>query len=233
MTNPTDKSEDQKISYPVWEFNYKPESFVHESWLSNLPNAELLQKLIAEDSNSKKSTRLSHHLMNQLGFDGKFYFEFSDPITKLALWKTEDIQRLVYYVGILFYFDEIRHKITKADVNKFRSELGSELYDFALNNAPNLKNKQLKQVKLPVTMPIRQKILTAGLISLFTAMKGYPLPLLKRLVVKLPRKWFDVYLHYSTKNKIPGGSFGNIAVIELIMNELKVSKNNNNNQGGV
>lgn len=229
MAYPTDKSVNQmhKIPYPIWEFNYKPERFVHDSWLSNLPNADLLQKLIAEDSSSKKSTRLSHHLMGQLGFNGKFYFDFSDPITKLALWKTKDIQKLVYYVGVLFYFDEIRKKITKSDVQKFRSELGSELYDFALNNAPQLKSSQLKQVQLPASMPIKQKILTAGLISLFTGMKGYPLPLLKRLVVKLPRKWFDIYIHFSTKNKIPGGTSGNISIIELIMNELKSSAKNN------
>ena len=223
MTNPSNQSSRKKLPYPVWEFNYKPERYVHDSWLSNLPNAELLQKLIAEDSGNQKATRLSHHLMSQLGFDGKFYFDFSDPITKLALWGTEDIQKLVYHVGILFYFDEIRHQITREEVKRFRSDLGVELYSFALNRAPGLKNKQLKQVDLPDTMSIKQKILAAGLISLFTAMKGYPLPLLKRLVVKLPRKWFDIYLYFSTKNKIPGGKSGNIAIVELIMNDLKNS----------
>ena len=234
MTNPSKKSSGQQLPYPVWEFNYKPERYVHNSWLSNLPNAELLQKLIAEDSGNQKATRLSHHLMGQLGFDGKFYFDFSDPITKLALWSTEDIQKLVYHVGILFYFDEIRHQITRDDVKKFRSDLGVELYSFALNRAPGLKSKQLKQIDLPNTMSIKQKILTAGLISLFTAMKGYPLALLKRLVVKLPRKWFDIYIYFSTNNKIPGGNSGNIAIVELIMGDLKSSdcltdSNGNNN----
>ncbi len=224
MINPSRKSTGKQLPYPVWEFNYKPERYVHDSWLSNLPNAELLQRLIAEDSGNQKATRLSHHLMGQLGFDGKFYFDFSDPITKLALWSTEDIQKLVYHVGILFYFDEIRHQITRDDVKKFRSELGVELYNFALNNAPRLKSKQLKQVDLPNTMSIKQKVVTAGLISLFTAMKGYPLALLKRLVVKLPRKWFDIYIYFSTKNTIPGGSSGNIAIVELIMNDLKSSE---------
>ncbi len=227
MTNPANTLEKEGIPYPVWEFNYKPERFVHQSWVSNLPNADLLQKLINEDS-SQKSTRLSHHLMSQLGFNGKFYFDFSDPITKLALWQANDLQRLVYHVGILFYFDDIRHKIARDEVRKYRSELGSDLYNFALVRAPKLKKKQLKQVALPSSMPIKQKVLVAGLISLFTAMKGYPVPLLKRLVVKLPRKWFDAYVHYSKHNKIPGGNSGNMAIVEIIMNELKVEKEREN-----
>jgi hypothetical protein len=221
MANPSRTEKKENIPYPVWEFNYKPERFVHHSWVSNLPNADLIQKLINEDS-SQKSTRLSHHLMSQLGFDGKFYFDFSDPITKLALWHGNDLEKLVYHVGILFYFDEIRHKIAKNDVRKYRTELGSELYNFALKRAPSLKKKQLKQVVLPSSMPIKQKVLVAGLIALFTAMKGYPVPLLKRLVVKLPRKWFDAFVHYSKDTEIPGGSSGNIAIVEIIMNELKL-----------
>ncbi len=224
MTNPSKTFKEDDVSYPVWEFNYKPESYVHPSWVADLPNADLLQKLINEDS-SKKSTRLSHHLMSQLGFDGKFYFDFSDPITKLALWSGNDLQNLVYHLGILFYFDDIRHKIARNEVRQYRAELGNELYGFALTGALLLKKKQLKQVILPASMPIKQKVLVAGLISLFTAMKGYPVPLVKRLVVKLPRKWFDAYVRYSKHNKIPGGSSGNIAIVEIIMNELNVGKN--------
>jgi len=223
MTEPSKTDQTTDIPYPIWEFNYKPERYVHPSWVSDLPNADLLQKLIYEDS-SHKSTRLSHHLMSQLGFNGKFFFDFSDPITKLALWPGKSLQELVYYVGILFYFDEIRQQIAQKEVRKYRLELGADLYDFALTRAPHLKKKQLKQIVLPHSMPIKQKVLIAGLISLFTAMKSYPAPLLKRFVVKLPRKWFDAYVHYSIHNKIPGGASGNIAIIELIMNELKIDK---------
>ena len=223
MTVPSSKKPKDKIPYSVWEFNYKPERYVHESWVNDLPNAELLHKLIHEDS-SQSSTRLSHHLMAQLGFNGKFFFDFSDPITKLALWHGKDLQKLVYYVGIMFYFDEIRQQIVQKEVRKYRLDLGSKLYDFALTRAPHLKKKQLKQIDLPISMSIKQKVLIAGLISLFTAMKGYPAPLLKRLVVKLPRKWFDAYVHYSVHNKIPGGASGNMAIIETIMNELNVDK---------
>lgn len=224
MTNPADKIQSRKLPYPVWEFNYKPERYVHQSWLTNLPNADLLQKLINED-NSQKATRLSHHLMSQLGFNGNFYFDFSDPFTKLALWHGNDIQKLVYYVGILFYFDEIRQKIAKDEVKQYRQELGDELYNFALNVAPTIKTKQLKTIELPNSMPIKKKVLIAGIVSLFTAMKGHPPALLKRLVVKLPRKWFDCFIHYSTHSeKIPGGSSGNIALVGLMMNEINKNK---------
>ncbi len=220
MTSPAEAAQKENLPYPVWEFNYKPERYVHESWVSNLPNAALLRKLITEDS-SQQATRLSHHLMNQLGFNGKFYFDFKDPVTRLALWHGEDLKTLIYHVGILFFFDDIRKKITRTEVNQYRSELGAELYNFALLRAPKIKERQLKHLDFPASMSIKQQVLMAGLLSLFTAMQGYPLPLLKRFVIKLPRKWFDAYVHYSRRTKIPGGCAGNVAVIELMMNEVK------------
>ena len=224
MTSPSEIVKEENMPYPVWEFNYKPERYVHPSWLKNLPNADLLQTLIKEDS-SQKSTRLSHHLMSQLGFNGKFYFDFSDPITKMALWQSKDLEKLVYYVGILFYFDEIRQKITRSEVKKYRMELGNDLYNFALLRAPKLKKRQLKQVILPPSMSIKQKVLVAGLIAVFTAMRGYPVSLVKRLVVKLPRKWFDAFVKFSKNQDVPGGRSGNIAIIEIIIQELKMESN--------
>jgi len=221
MTSPAEAAQINNLPYPVWEFNYKPERYVHKSWLSDLPNAELLQKLISED-NSHKATRLSHHLMGQLGFNGQFYFDFKDPITRLALWHGEDLKRLVYHIGIMFFFDDIRKKIKRDEVNQCRSELGLDLYNFALLRAPRLKATQLKHVKFPDSMPIKQQVLMAGLLSLFTAMQGYPIPLLKRFVVKFPRKWFDAYVDFSRRVKIPGGRAGNISIVELIMNEIKL-----------
>lgn len=219
MTSPAEVTQRDNLPYSIWEFNYKPECYIHPSWLSNLPDAELLQKLISEDD-GHKSTRLSHYLMTQLGFNGQFYFDFKDPITQLALWHGEDLKELIYHIGILFFFDDIRSKITRDEVNQYRCELGLELYDFALNRAPKLKRTQLKHAKFPQSMSIRKKVLMAGLLSLFTAIKGYPAPLLKRFVIKLPRKWFDAYLSFSRHNKVAGGRIGNISIVELMMNEI-------------
>ena len=35
------KSKEKELSYPVWEFNYKPERYIHKSWLHALPNGDL------------------------------------------------------------------------------------------------------------------------------------------------------------------------------------------------
>ena len=221
MTEPIEPQGKSKIAHSVWEFNYKPESYVHKSWISNLPNAALIQKLISE-GDDKKSTRLSHHLMSELGFDGKFYFDFSDSLTRVALLSSTDLQVLVMHLGLMFHFDDIRHTIIKDLVVKYRSELGEDLYQFALTTAPKLKDKQLKTIELPKGMPIKKKILVSGLVCLFTAVKENPAALLKRLVVKLPRQWFDIYMRYSSKLKtIPGGQQGNANIVKILLDDLQ------------
>ncbi|MCK5725549.1 MAG: SctK family type III secretion system sorting platform protein [Thiotrichaceae bacterium] len=223
MTDPSDSHRKDKMPYSVWEFNYKPESYVHESWVSDLPNAELIQKLIQEDNGEQRSTRLSHHLMSQLGFNGKFYFDFSDSLTRVALLKSDDLQTLVMHLGLMFHFDDIRHTITKDLVVKYREELGKDLYQFALTIAPKFKKKQLKSIRLPKDMPIKEQVLVSGLICLFTAVKSNPVALLKRLLIKLPREWFDLYVHYSSKLKrIPGGQGGNANIVKLILSDLNI-----------
>lgn len=225
MTDPAETQRKDKLPYSVWEFNYKPESYVHKSWISDLPNADLIKKLITED-NGQKSTRLSHHLMDQLGFNGKFYFDFSDSLTRVALLSSKDLQSLVMHLGIMFHFDDIRHTIIKDLVVKYKVELGEDLYNFALIRAPKLKNKQLKTIHLPKTMPIKQKVLVSGLVCLFTAVKINPVALLKRLVIKLPRQWFDIYVSYSSKQKtIAGGQKGNANIVKIVLCDLKFEVN--------
>lgn len=209
MTNPENFLKSENLPYPIWEFNYKPEKYVHSSWLKDLPNADIILKLMAEDSR-KTSTRLSHHLLSQLGFDGKFFFDFNDSLTQLALWNTADMQKLVKHIGIMFYFDDIRRCITRHEVATYRKSLGEELYTFALEGAPQIKQQQLKALKLPDELSIHRKLVVTGMAVIIAAMQDYPYALLKRMIIKLPRAWFD---DYSTlvvnKKNLPGGKIGN------------------------
>lgn len=221
MTNPENFLKSDNLPYPIWEFNYKPEKYVHTSWLKDLPNADVILKLMAED-NRKTSTRLSHHLLSQLGFDGKFFFDFKDTLTQLALWDTREMQRLVQHLGIMFYFDDIRRCITRQEVAAYRKSLGTELYEFALNGAPKIKQQQLKALDLPADLSINRKLVITGMAVIIAGMQDYPYALLKRMMIKLPRSWFDDYSKMVVnKKKVPGGKIGNSDLTLKLMAYVK------------
>ncbi|CAA6815635.1 MAG: Unknown protein [uncultured Thiotrichaceae bacterium] len=221
MTNPEDFLKSENLPYPIWEFNYKPEKYVHTSWLKDLPNADVILKLIAEDSR-KTSTRLSHHLLSQLGFDGKFFFDFNDSLTQLALWDTSEMQKLVQHIGMMFYFDDVRRCITRQEVASYRKALGEELYTFALEGAPEIKQRQLKALDLSEELSINRKLLITGMAVIIAGMQDYPYALLKRMIIKLPRSWFDDYSQMvANKKNMPGGKIGNSDLTLKLMDYVK------------
>ena len=200
MSDPKQTSAKHNLPYPIWEFNYKPERYVHKTWLVDLPNAELLLKLIYTEEDTK-TTRLSQHLMSQLGFNGKFFFDFSDPITKLALWSGVELQHFVKYIGIMYHYDEVRKVIARDEVLAYRKALGDSLYMFALEKAASL-DISLNPAKLSKSLPIKERVMISGLLVLYSAMQGYPPALQKRLIIKLPRKWYDYYIEHANKKNI-------------------------------
>lgn len=217
-----------KLPYPIWEFNYKPERYVHKTWLVDLPNAELLLKLIHINEGDEE-TKLSHHLMSQLGFNGKFFFDFADPITKLALWPGADLQDFVKYLGVMYYYHEVRQVIERSKVLSYRKALGDDLYTFALERASVL-DVTLRPIKLSKSLSIKEKILIAGLLTLYSSMQGYPIALQKRLVIKLPRKWYDYYMEYAhNKNVLVDSESKRKLLIGKVMQELTRAKKKNAN----
>ena len=216
----------KKLPYPIWEFNYKPERYVHKTWLVDLPNAELLLKLIHVNEGDDE-TRLSHHLMSQLGFNGKFFFDFADPITKLALWSGTDLQDFVKYLGVMYYYREVRQVIERSKVLAYRKALGDDLYTFALERASVL-DIPLRSIKLSKSLSIKEKVLIAGLLTLYSSMQGYPIALQKRLVIKLPRKWYDYYMEYAhNKNILVDSDSKRKLLIGKVMQELMRAKKKN------
>lgn len=226
MSDPKQTTGEHNLPYPVWEFNYKPERYIHKTWLVDLPNAELLLKLIHTEEENK-TTRLSHHLMSQLGFNGQFFFDFSDPITKLALWSGVELQHFVKYIGMMYHYDEVRQIIARDEVLAYRKALGDNLYNFALKKAATL-NINLNPAKLSKSLPIKERVMISGLLVLYPAMQGYPPALQKRLVVKLPRKWYDYYIeHADKKNILSDSDVKRRVLINKVMQAVVKSKKRN------
>lgn len=189
-----DNDIDKPQSSPVWDFNCHPERYVHHSWLMTLPNAELLEKL---KDNTRVSNKLSRYLMYQFGFNDKFFFNFSDPITRIALLPGSSLEELIQYVGVSFHHKSIQQVIQREDVLSLREILGDELYSFSIKQSPSLLNDALKTLPLPNIQPFEQRSLLTGLICLHAALQNHPVALRKRLILKLPREWFKLIAQHS------------------------------------
>lgn len=184
----------------IWEFNYKPERYIDSTWLENLPNGQLLDKL---RQNKRDTSQLSHYLLGQLGFNGEFYFNFKDPIAKVALSAPSDLKKLIFYIGITYHHHEIRQVITQKHVMTMKADIGEELYEFGLKQSPNIARKPLSCFTLPQDMPLSQRCIISGMICLNVTFKSQPNALRKRLLIKLPKPWIDLSAKHMNQKHPP------------------------------
>ncbi|HHC74212.1 MAG TPA: hypothetical protein ENK78_03975, partial [Thiothrix sp.] len=152
----------------IWEFNYKPERYIDTTWLETIPNGKLLEKLC---KNKRDTSQLSHYLLSQLGFNGQFFFDFSDPIARVALSPPENLKKLVEYIGVTYQQHDIRRTITKDEVRALKDSIGEDIYQFGLQSAPKITKKPLTYFAFKDDVTLKQRILMTGVICLNNSFK--------------------------------------------------------------
>ena len=184
----------------IWEFNYKPDRYIHKSWLATVPNGELLEKL---RSSKRDTTQLSQYLLSQLGFNGEFYFDFSNnPLANVALLPLESLEKLVKYIGVTYNYQEISQAISKQEVSLLKKTLGNDVYDFAFQQSPLIAKKKLSTLDYSSTTKLHEKIISSGILCLHSAFQKQPSALRKRLLIKLPKEWINISSqHIQSRNE--------------------------------
>lgn len=207
------------LSYPVWEFNYKPERYIHKSWLHSLPNGDLIDKLMGE---GRDTERLSNFLMSQLGFDGKFFFDFSNSSSQVALWSGNDLKKLVMYAGLCCHYKDIQQLIMREKVLEVRHYLGDKLYTFALKRAAVFMDFQPEVLEFTDRVHLNNRVIISGLVCLHSYMRRFPTAFMKRVVIKLPREWFEHMIKYTPQvSKQDSKKLACLQVIEKAIQEVK------------
>ena len=207
---------EKELSYPVWEFNYKPERYIHKSWLHALPNGDLLDKLMGE---GRDTERLSNYLMSQLGFDGKFYFDFSNISSQVALWPASDLKRLVMYSGLACHYQDIQQLIVREQLLEVKGFLGEEMYQFAIKRAATFMDFQPKILKYDDSVHLNNRIIISGLVCLHSYMRRFPTAFMKRVIIKLPREWFEHMVKYTPQ--VTKSSSRKLACLDIIDKAIK------------
>lgn len=211
---------DDALIQAVWKFNFRPDLYVHESWLKAMPEGEVLQRLVGVHSTN---SRVPHYMLTRLGVAESVFFDFRSPLSQIALWGGEDIKQLVEYLGAVLYADLARLVITREDITRLRHIVGEDLYAFMQQRAPVLTHKVGKPPAFPGKMGLRNRMALAGLLCLRAAFNRFPDAFWKRLMFKLERDWYVQWKRHARFGGAWDRASGECAVlVQKVAIEIKI-----------
>ncbi len=183
-----------ELSQAVWRFNFRPDSYIHPSWLATMPDGKVMQALFGQ---ARGESRMVLHMMQRLGLHDSVFFDFSKPLSRLALWRGQDLEQLILYIGAVFHFKVLRRIVTREDIVKTQQLLGDDLYRFLLQRAPLLSHNVTAEIPFPAHMGLKKRFVLAGMLCLRAAFASYPPAFWKRLTYKLGREWYVLWKRHA------------------------------------
>lgn len=169
----------------IYVFNLLPARYVHASWLEAFGGAAAWAPL---RDRRRAEPLLSQMLLEQLGPDRRLVLDFADPAARLALIDGSDLSTLIDRAGLTVHRAALASLIDRAQVLPARHALGEEAWEFALRRAPLLAPPERTAPPALVLERMPEQIRASGLRCLAEALAGQPAALLKRVMLKLPRR---------------------------------------------
>ncbi len=179
-----------KLSRLVWEFNFRPDHYTHDSWLEQMPDGPLIKKLVGKQ---RSAERIVEYLLKRFNLENQVFFNFSNSLTRIALWSGSDLEKLIMHTGAIFYYTKVRRIVVRDEVEAIQKELGNDIFLFMQSRATLMKGKMALDIQLPDHLGTKNSLIAAGLLCLHEALQDYPQALRKRLMLKLPYEWYSLY----------------------------------------
>ena len=218
-----DATRKNKLSRLVWEFNFRPDHYTHDSWLEQMPDGPLIKKLVGKQ---RSADRIVEYLLRGFGLENQVFFNFSNSLTRIALWSGSDLEKLILHIGAIFYYTKVKRVVVREEVESIQQELGSDIFLFMQRRATLMKGKMTLDIKLPEQLGARSSLIVAGLLCLHEALQDYPPALRKRLMLKLPYEWYTLYKKMKPLSQdLHGHSKECAALIQKIAIEIRVGVN--------
>lgn len=212
---------DDELTRAIWKFNFRPDLYIHASWLSAMPEGQVVLGLAGS---GRGQARLAQHMLARLGIAESVYFDFRSPLSRIALWNGQDIGYLVEHLGAVLYRELARKVIARDDIMRVRHALGEDMYAFMQQRAQTLTHKLNDLPSLPNTMTLRKRLILMGLLCLHAAFNRYPESFWVRLMFKLERDWYVQWKRYARLGKTLEGQSGECAVlVQKVAIEIKMS----------
>jgi hypothetical protein len=220
MQLPKNLDIEDALTRAVWKFNFRPDSYVHASWLKSMPEGDVVARLRARGVGEN---RLSQYMLTRLGIADSVFFDFRSPLAQIGLWGGEDITRLIEYLGAVLYRNLARRVIARDDIIRLRHAIGEDLYAFMQQRAPALTHNITRLPAFPEKMGLKKRMILAGILCLRAAFSRFPDAFWKRLMFKLERDWYGLWKQYATLGKELESVSGECAVlVTKVVIEIKM-----------
>lgn len=171
----------------ICRFNFLPSQYIHSSWLTTLPAGFIMERL---RHCQRTAHRLSRYLLAHFGLENQYWFEFTDPIHRIALLNSHHLIKLVFYTGLTLNADPIRRAVGRCEVVNLKAAIGEEGYLFAVKRAPFIWPTSENRGALPTdTDRLRHHFISRGIAYLDNAFYQRAPALTQRLWWKLPKGW--------------------------------------------
>lgn len=220
MQLPRDIDVENEITRAVWTFNFRPDLYVHDSWLQAMPEGRVVRNLINRENGK---SRLAQHMLARLGIAESVYFDFRSPLSQVALWGGNELEKLVELIGAVLYRELVRKVIARDDIIRVRHALGEDLYAFMQQRAQTMTHKVRGVPAFPGSMTLRRRIQLAGLLCLHAAFNRFPEAFWMRVMFKLERDWYVQWKHHAKLGRVFETQAGECVVLmQKVAIEIKM-----------
>lgn len=121
---------DARMDQLVYDFNCRPLSYVHESWLDESDRGVLARLRHSDDAQARNHLNL--WLLRRFGLAGEHEFDFSARARRLLLLEPAVFEALARWVGLAGLAHVLRHWVDRERRGTLRAALGDEGFEFFL-----------------------------------------------------------------------------------------------------
>ena len=118
---------------PIIEFNFAPASYIDESWLANLPNAQIIQALQAEASGAPWASK---HILEAYALHGKPDLDFNRTEKQMALASRKHLTPIVFHAGLALNGPLLKRVVKRQERAAVEACIGGDSYQYAIKKGP-------------------------------------------------------------------------------------------------
>lgn len=189
-------ADDQQLMLQqVIEFDLLPSHYLNDQWLEG---DELQPVYVALSNHSVRSHfHLSQYLIKRFSLNTDAFQDFTQPVSRIALASSDEIERLEFYVGIVLNAAAIRAVVMKQEYRALNNCLGEAAFNFARRRAAYMVSPNA-HLGPPMLIPwdnlesFKQQLAVCGRRVLFDAFAHFDDGFINRLRLKMSPQWTQI-----------------------------------------
>jgi hypothetical protein len=170
----------------VYKFNLMPAEYIHRTWIETFIPPILFEKITQSEKGTEK---LSQWLLERFNLNNDYYYDFVDPLFRLALLPNDVISQITLYCGVALNYKNITAVIDKSKKEEIINNIGIESYRFGIRRAPLLLgNGKILAEPWSEKDDVKSHIQRYGAAYFLTSFARAPKSIFKRLILKFPKE---------------------------------------------